>query len=381
MTPAGSIKKPRRWRRWLVRVALGLGALVVFGVVALWLRLVWEQAQGRKELAEVIAEIEETDPRWRWEEIQGDLAPVPDAENSLLVVKKVVDSFGAWKPAEMKVPDGQPVFDSEHPSNRRLDEQRLAVLRKELGEHEQIIALAATLKDYPRGRASIQLTPDYLSTLLPHAQPFREIAALLALDIERLLHAGETDRAAERIWAILCASSGLRGDHIIISQLVRLAVRIIAVFRIERLLGMRALSDEVCLVLMRHVAAERQENLLLASVRGERAGWHHLFDNIEQGRVALADVVWTGIGGGGQPDLGTKASAFLYSYRIPEDHAAMLRWYNRLCDIARMPMHEQATELEELDGQRKAARQTAMTQSLFAKRTIPRKGVLGKVER
>jgi hypothetical protein len=152
-------KKPRRWLRWLVRVALGLLVLLALAVVSVWVRLAREASQGRKELAAVIAEIDEKDPRWRWEEIEEDRQPIPDAENSMLVVKKVRDSFGAWKPTELKLPDGQPVYRADHPSNRRLDEQRLAVLRAELGQHEQTVALAATLKDRPRGRASVELTP------------------------------------------------------------------------------------------------------------------------------------------------------------------------------------------------------------------------------
>jgi hypothetical protein len=344
-----------------MRFLLGLVVLGLLGAGAVWLRLVWEQSQGREELAQVIAETDENDPRWRWEEIQEGIASVPDAENSLLVVKKVFDSFGAWKPGELKLQDGQPVYGGDYPYNRRFDEQRLAVLRKELGEHEQTVALAATLKDYPRGRAVIQLTPDLVSTLLPHLQPVREVADLLALDIERHLHGGQIDRATERIRAILHASAGVRDDYFLISQLVRISCRSIAVYRIQRLLGMGELSDQACLALMRHLAAERQENLLLVGLRGERAGWHHFFGNLTQGRLSLAGTL-AGNTGTGQPDLVTRVGAFLYSYRIPEDHATYLRWSKRLCDIARLPFHERATELDAFYEEFEPIRATARTQ-------------------
>ena len=362
MIPEGSNEKKRgRWRRWLGRTALGLLGLLVAGLVSTWLRLIWEASQGRKELAAVIAETDESDPRWRWDDIEADRQPVPDAENSMLVIRKVEAGLGKWAPTELKLLDGRPIIGNDHPANRRLGDPWLAGLHNELGKREQTVALAATLKDYSRGHTRVRLTLDTFGTLLPHVQPVRHAAGLLALDVERLAHAGQAERAADRIRAILRAADGLRDEPLFIPQLVRMACQTSAVYRIERLLGLAGLSEATCRALLRDLDAERQDNILLVGVRGERAAMHNFFDNVGQGRVSLADVL-AGVSRSGSPDLLTKAGSFLYSYRVPEDHAASLRWFGRFCDVARLPYHERAAAALALDVEIKATRATAQNQ-------------------
>jgi hypothetical protein len=200
-----------------------------------------------------------------------------------------------------------------------------------------------------------------ISTPLPHVQPVRQVSLVLALDVERLMHSGKADKATDRIRAILHAAAGLHDDPLLLSQLVRAACRTIAVYRIERLLGMGELSDETCRRLMQHVAAERQENLLLVGMCGNRAGWHHLFGNLTNGRLSLADTFAKAVDLG-PPNRAARAVAFLYSYRLPADHAAMLRWFDQICDMARLPLHEQAAVAVGIDGELKAARGTPVLQ-------------------
>jgi hypothetical protein len=361
MTSSLSIKKkPRRWRRWLLAIALGLFGLVVSGCASVWWRLVWEQSQGREELAAVIAETDEKDPRWRWEAIEEDRAPISDAENSMLVMKKLTDSFGKWQPTELKLPDGQPVYNSDYPSNRRLDEQHLMLIRKELGKREQSVALAVSLQNYPRGRASFELTTDMLSTLLPHVQPVRDVARLLALDVERLVHGTPTDRAADRIRAMLRAAAGLRDDPFLISLLVRMACRKVAVDSTERLLGMSELSDEACRTLSIQFAEELPAADLLASLRGERALYHRLFENLEHGQLTVGEFFARSEGNSNsKPDVSLRLGGFLYSYRLPEDHATLLRWFDEACDIARLPSQEQLEAWNLFELKIRAVRSTA----------------------
>src|SRR4051812_9182176 len=103
-------KRPRTWRTWLFRSAMVLVTLIATGVVALWWRLSSEYAEGKGMLTAIVAELDETDPGWRWEEIEASRAPIPDAENSALAVKRVVDSLGGWKVSALERPNRQPLL-------------------------------------------------------------------------------------------------------------------------------------------------------------------------------------------------------------------------------------------------------------------------------
>src|SRR5207245_6706636 len=130
------------------------------------------------------------------------------------------------------------------PANRQLDDERLALVRATLKNRQHNLELAVSLKDYPRGQASVQITPDVLSTLLEHAQDCRLPFFLLRFDVESLLQEGRQEEAAVRIHAILNAGAGLRQDFFLISQLVRMAGRGVAAQATERLLGMADVGDD-----------------------------------------------------------------------------------------------------------------------------------------
>src|SRR6266568_4360198 len=75
--PMPSLSKPGKWRRrlrWASWTALSLLILIGVGAGLLWYSLERTATEGKKLLAEAIAETDALDPRWRWEQIQEDLA-------------------------------------------------------------------------------------------------------------------------------------------------------------------------------------------------------------------------------------------------------------------------------------------------------------------
>src|SRR5262245_30827069 len=83
-------KQPRRllppgWWRWPRRVLLGLLLLLCSLTAFAWSVLKREEQRGQRQLAAVLRETDEKDPRWRWQQIQEDLEPIPDDENSMRV--------------------------------------------------------------------------------------------------------------------------------------------------------------------------------------------------------------------------------------------------------------------------------------------------------
>jgi hypothetical protein len=359
---------PRR-RRWVRRIVLGLLVLLGLGGWGWW-NLQRTAVEGKKELAAAIAETDKLDPRWHWEQIDADRPSMADAENSMRVIRELADSLGGWDPATLKLPDGEEFWSDEPaPANRQLDEDRLALLRKVLKERERNLALAVSLKDFSRGRAAINLEPDVLSTLLKHAQDCRAPIWLLQIDIERLLHEGRPQEAAVRIPAILNAVAGLRDDPFLVSHVVRMAGRSVAVKETERLLAMSELGDDELRQLMTAFKAEQGENLLLAGIRGERAGYHFLFENLESGRLPLADFLAQLAAGGTtrpQPDFSSRLGALVYESRLYEDHAFMLRRLNEAYAIAQLPTQEQLPAWGQWDQQLR----TAKIESTETKRLI-----------
>jgi hypothetical protein len=315
--------------------------LIGIGAGLTWYSLEQIAAEGKKELAAAIAETDALDPRWRWEQIQEDLTPILDAENSMLVISQLVNQLGDPNPTELVLSDGQAILE-DWPANRQLDEEgkiSIGDLRK---RNERSLFLAISLKDYVRGRKTIELAPDLLNTPLQHAQDCRAAYWLMGVDIEELLRQKQVQLVPERIRTILHASAALRDDLNLISQLVRMAGRGVAVRETERLLGMAEIGDNDLKGLIADLEAERNENLLLTAVRGERAGWHFLYENIHSGRLSFAEFLARAQGNSkSKPDLSLRITGFLSEPSLYEDHAYMLGWINEAWKIAQLPASEQ----------------------------------------
>src|SRR5262249_30582246 len=130
-----------------------------------------------RKLAQVVAELDEKDPRWRLEEIEEDRAEVPEAENGarcVVVAGKLLPPGWPKREWDEKFEDLEP--------NEQLDGERFALLRKELGEVKGALAEARKLADRPRGRHAIEYKRAVLHTLLKDQDQVRRVSRLLVLD-------------------------------------------------------------------------------------------------------------------------------------------------------------------------------------------------------
>jgi hypothetical protein len=340
------VPKKRTWRTWLLRAALLLVVLTATAALSIWWRMNSDLSEGRAALAAIVAELDAADPGWRWEEIEASKRTMPEEKNSALAVKRIIDSLGGWKVGDRKRADGRPLFLPEAALNRRLDEEALNLVREELAGHERVVALAVALKDHAHGNTPVRLDDDPFRTLVPHLQHPRSVAYVLQLDVERLLHSGRLADTLDRVRAMLRAGASLRDDSLLIGTLVRIAVREIAVSNVKRMLAMGTPSDDACRQLAADLEAERKEDLLRPGLRGERAMLHHLFQNLTSGRLSLERFL-----AGGSDALGPleRLDYWAYRYRLPEDHAAMLRRMTDMCDIARLPPESQRQAWEEFE--------------------------------
>lgn len=339
MSTSGEVlaTEPPRWKR---RVLLALVIFVVGVTVALWVTTQWMGAEGRSQLDRAIAAIEADDPRWRWEELLEDRPNPPRAENVYPLLESVGKLLVPWDLQDLEISPRRGLLD-DLPTQALLDPERQAKLTAALAKQKAALALAPGLRAYPRGWAPLQLHPTVIGTPVPHCDDVSRVGLLLELDVEQLLQQNRPNEAADHIVAMLRCGDLLRDDPLPICQMFRMRMRYVVRQRIDRLLGLTQPSDMVCDLLRKEIAAQRRENPLLPALRGARAGVHALFLNLRSGAVSMTEFLETiNIQPSGlEAYLGIKAG--LYHLRLEQDHASALRWLDRACGIARLPVHEQ----------------------------------------
>ncbi len=92
------------WRRWLIRVVLGV-------VLAVGLAYAYSLYTGEKDLREAIAEADHLDPGWQFEDLEAQRAQVPDAENAARCVVRVhqlMPQLGADEELQRRLADVEP---------------------------------------------------------------------------------------------------------------------------------------------------------------------------------------------------------------------------------------------------------------------------------
>jgi hypothetical protein len=329
---------------WVRRYLLGFFVAVVLVLLGWWWRAQTLARQADEELAVAVAETDALDPRWRWEHIEEDRQPLPDKRNSVDVILQIAKLRNKQQDGDLYC-DELPV----RPANRLLEATTVARIQEALATQAQAIALAASLIDFPHGRGAFPADADFL-TLPPHVQPCREVAWVLTLDSDSLLHEGRVHAAARHIHAILHTGASLRDEGQTISQLVRIAVRAIAVGRVEMLLG-RGEPDEATLArLQDHFMAEATESLLLPMLRGERALVHRTL-------TKWADKSLNAEKLRGQVEPATLA--VIQKHGLPREHAAYLRLMNRIVAIANVPAEKQSAAWDALEAEMVALRRAA----------------------
>lgn len=369
------VENPRRWWYWPRRIAVGLLTCLAAITVAQYVQSRITAAKGREELAKVLAETTAKDPRWTWEQIHDDLPPIPEAENSMPVIRAAAKAIGEWGQNDTTLEDGEEALDLHLPANRRLADDRLAVVHRELARRESGLRLALKVKNLPRGRSAFELKANVLETLLPHVQPCREVNKLFIYDSERLLHTGTAGDVPDRIVAMLNTQAALKDDPFLISLLVRLAIQGLAVDRVERLLGMAVVGDGHLQQLQAAVAQLHAEEPLAQTLRGERALYRVLFENLDQGRLSLTDF-WAQIDSpaSSPPSLSLRLGSLMYSRNLYHDQAFLLTKFADFLETTRLPVWEQRAKWQESDDElRDLRKQTSVgSQLILALLLLPR---------
>jgi hypothetical protein len=346
---------------------------------------------SERELQAAYAETDRLDPRWRLEDIEADRAVVPGATNSATQVMKAKRLLPkqwpywdfAWMPSnrqegansELKQQfqefvDSLTFLDAQ----RQFNEEQLTALRDELLRAEAALTEARRLADMGEGRYPVTYSPDFVSTRMPNAQDARQIASLLAYDVALRAQDKDTDGAVSSCRAIFNTVRSLGDDPLLISLLVRVGLRGVAVSRVQRVLAQGEPSDKALVALQTLIENEERQQLFLTAARGERAGQDHLMEAIQTGKITMSIQQVAELGGLG---LDAKNGPTPYETLVWSSNSskraqrtAMLRWMNRYVEIAKLPPEKRGAELQQLEATNKdqpvMVRLLVRTLSLFA---------------
>ncbi len=334
--------KPRRrrwWRGALLLIALAiLVPLLLLGLTVLRTRQAWAEAE-----AEAILDM----PRWRLMDLEADRPTIPDKGNSALHIIAVRrQAPGVFVDI---APNYEKIF-KKLPTTAQLNKQQSELIRGQLAKIAKPLEQARKLKDMPRGRFPITYTDDFIDTPLRDHLDSYAITEWLQHDAMLLAQDKQYDQAVESCQAILNVGRTMDGELILLGHLIRIADQCLAVTTLERVLAQGQASDESLQAMQALLAQAMQGNGLLCAVRGERAGYHHLFDNIRSGKVQPARLTKLGVGrpvGGGVMESVDMLVADEFPSPLLKHYPEFLRHMNRCVDIAKLPIHERPPKLAE----------------------------------
>ena len=331
------MRRRRRWRVVLLIVALAIFvALVLWGYTVLSTRGAWAEAEAEAAL---------DTPRWRLMELEADRPNIPDRENSALHIIAVTRMAGGFNVSV--APNYEQIFE-KLPLTAQLNLQQSELIRGELAKIAKPLAEARKLKDMPRGRFPITYSDDFIGTLLPDHQRSRNVVEWLRHDAYLLAQDKKCDQAVESCQAILNAGRAMDGELLAISHLIRVAEQQISVITLERVLAQGQASEERLQALQALLEEDLRGDGWLAAVRGDRAGMHHLFDNIRTGKIQTPTLRGMGLGNGaGVVDSITIRFIDTFPSTLLKYYPEYLRHMNRYVDIAKLPIHERTAKTKE----------------------------------
>ncbi len=266
--------------------------------------------QGEQRLRAAVAEIEQTDPRWRWADILADRAVVPPEQNAapqVLAVAQLLEHEPAWplRRSSLSAPPfvgpleagANPPVPSpltppptliEDALTDRLPAERLDVdlvndLRRGIHQLRPALQAACPLADRSMGRYEIDWQENVISTLLPHIERARNVARLLQLDAVLAAEEGDIEHALVSCRAAFQVARSLGDEPTSIALLARVAWASNVTKTLERVLAQGTCSPQSLVAWQGLLTDEEAQPLLLRALRGERAMAAQVLEQIARG--------------------------------------------------------------------------------------------------
>jgi hypothetical protein len=336
--------------------------LLVLPVVLLVGSAILVHQAGTDRLTKAIAEVERLDPAWRLDDIEATRQPFPAPEKNGMARARAVAAAKANSPAEQW---SFPQFENDNyyvtrvrqameeslngdrKAARLLNPEQLRVLRVELQRNAEALALARTLIECESGRFPLTIAPDWFSTNFTHCQEPRVAARLLRYDAWLRAQAGDMTGALQNVQSIVNAGRAIGDEPSLISQLVHMAMAATAVATLEKSLGLGQATEAELLALQKCLLGEAQTSFYLNGIRGERAGFDHVLQGIENRQLSFAKLrEMTGIGPGDR--VGNLVLLQMY-LTIRAQRAEVLECLTEAVELGKLPAPKQKLAFAAVD--------------------------------
>jgi hypothetical protein len=311
---------------------------------------------GDVRLRRAVAEADRLDPHWRLNDVLAERADIPDEENGALVSIKAKRQIpGRWPfwdfPPAGADPDAEGDLMAvlrELKPNQALTPAERGEMRPEMERGALAIQEARKLVNYPRGRFPIVFSKDFISTLLPNIQDARGVANVLSHDALFRAQSGDLDGAILNCRALVNNARSVGDEPMLIPQLVRMAIRAIAVSRTESTLGQGEPDADGLAALQRAFEEEAEEPLVRWAMRGERGGMDQFMQSLQDGSLSVKQ--FQGLMNGPNSKnrwAGEEMLLYLPGTKV-NSRAVLLERMNTMVEISKLPSEEQAGPMKEL---------------------------------
>jgi hypothetical protein len=241
------------------------------------------------ELAKAIAETEKTDPQWRLADIAAARTKLdPDKNGAPL-------ALSAARQISQNAITSLDGFDTRRIPSQPIPDSEVVRLRNTLRSCGPALTEARKIAFTPQGRFEINFNFDKpLDTLLDHAQNTRKTAWLLIHDSQ--LRSADRDAAGalQSVSATLNLARYFDDEPFAISQLVRIAIHMLAVGALERALTCSVIPDDSLKTIQEQLESAAAANTMVLTFRGERANYHATIEckNYQNTNLSDADHAW-----------------------------------------------------------------------------------------
>jgi hypothetical protein len=150
-----------------------------------------------------------------------------------------------------------------------LSPEDLNKLRAYLEEHQELLQMLHEAAALPPGKFPLDYSKGFAMEL-PHLARIRDAARLLRAEAVYAAMTGDTDLSYEALMSCLAVQSPLRGEALIISQIVSIACQTIASEGLQNTLAYAGYNDEQLAVLQQRLSAEHNTTSLTNALMVER---------------------------------------------------------------------------------------------------------------
>ena len=301
------IRPPTPRRSLLWQGLLGLCLIACITYIAWVLHDYYEQWQ----LAQVIAEIDATDPHWHWDDIQARRPIIPDDQNMGNAINDIViglrlhnmrDKMSGlpalpWKDAYVELftkykIENYDLFLQNHPNAASPRKWKAPVEKvMQMNPAPELLEKMRQLTNYRTGR--FEHRKKKTDVLMVDVQGSHTIKEFLSYDVMLGLEAGDTATACRDCVAMLASARVYDHEDFPVSSLVRSSVVMAAMKSMERILAQSNSAPVETLVTLQQSLDNEESGMpsLVSSWRFFRAYYDQLLSEAQRGTITFADFM------------------------------------------------------------------------------------------